>query len=206
MVKRTRAALVGSLAILALAGCTSSSVDEPTPAPSASTVVSVAAIEDAGVSEAASPTPARGTASPSPEPASPTLFDANGTWCPTSPDEVGESCMTVALPAVTFDGFADLPSYVWPDGVGDQDPRTFTAADYSGAPTMGQCWGAVIDAYPAMSGAAFWYCPAGAVAGVEGVDDPWSIPGVEDIPDVRDQDRIYITQDSVAYPYVRAQS
>jgi len=136
--------------------------------------------------------------------------NVNGRWCPTSPPSWGEPCVTVALPQVIYDGFPAEPEYVWLSGFADSiDPTVLTLADYAPPPNTGECWTESVDGYPSMSGAAFIYCPASALAGRAGIDDPgvaadgWLSPG-EAVPDYRSQDRLYITQEVTPYPMVRA--
>jgi len=148
-------------------------------------------------SESASATPSPSItpspdASPTPPPvAEAALTDADGRWCPTTPADWENACITMSLPEVRYDDAPSLVEYVAPEGTDfATDPSTW---DLDVPANQGDCWLGTIDVFMGESGAAFIYCPAGAEYGEDWVDDS---PYV-------DEDRIYITQDLTEYPYVR---
>gem|GEM_PF-1386471 len=187
-------------ALLALSGCTQSNSDPLLTAVSESPTATPSAAVESAPSE--TPAPAMTSAAPTA-----TLLDVNGEWCPTSPADWNEPCFSVDLPQVAREGFDGL-EYVYPQGTASDDPRHLTDADYEFGSNEGQCWSAGIDGYPALSGAAFLYCPAGALSGLEWIDDPThseDLVGLaESIADYTGQDRVYAAQEITAYPYVRA--
>ncbi|WP_062518410.1 hypothetical protein [Demequina gelatinilytica] len=120
----------------------------------------------------------------------PALTDLDGRWCSTAPASWEQPCVTVALPRVKVDGF-DGDEYVY---IAAGDPTALAAADYAVPADLGGCWEGGIDGYPATSGAALYYCPAGAASGEGWIDGSAFV----------DQDRLYMTQEQTSYPYVRA--
>lgn len=198
------AAAVGSLA-----ACGASDGAEVSSSPSES----VAASTSSPPPEPSPSTEPSSSPTPSPEAAEPSFTDVNGRWCPTSPESWDEGCLVVDLPMVLPDAY-DGVEYVYPPypyGTVDFDPRIATQADYVWDANLGECWEASVDVFPAMSGAGLWFCPAGAVAGEEWIDDPQAyyeeVFGVSETYDTYfDQDRLYTGQDWSPYPYVRADS
>jgi hypothetical protein len=99
--------------------------------------------------------------------------------------------MSVELPTVLFEGHESTPEYVYPSsGSSDGDPASWS---YDFAADVGGCWSGAIDGYPPMSGAAFYYCPAGAEPG------DWT-----DLNGDASVDRVLMGQDDSTYAYVRA--
>jgi len=135
--------------------------------------------------------------------------DINGYWCPTSPEDDADSCVEIQLPLVEYDGADGEAEYVFSPKPGAEDPRGLTDADYVFDPERGECWETTVDVFPSESGAALIYCPANALADDASIDDPeyWAqsewTDGL-DVPDARDQDRLYITQEETPFPLVRA--
>ncbi|MGC4176011.1 hypothetical protein [Demequina sp.] len=132
------------------------------------------------------------TPSPTPtiseEPAA--FADVNGRWCDPVEGESSMGCVTVELPAATWDNFPDEPDYVFTDDLDSSaDPATI---DYDFAPNYAECWSGVVMPAGGDSGAAFVYCPVGA------------LPDDEDLA-VADAsvERLWVTQDTTALPFVR---
>lgn len=198
--------LVMAAAALALAGC-SSEHDEGDPATAATHSASPAPTA-ADESAMPSPTP---EATPSPEAHVASFVDLNGRWCDEDPSASAQPCVNIDLPVLVFDGYAEEYTYL-PGKGSEVDPRTYVPADLALAPTKGDCWDMAIDGYPAMSGAWLTYCPAGAVSGEQWIDDPWTYfaelwgEDTSDLPDYRDQDRLYMGQEMLMYPFVRSSS
>jgi hypothetical protein len=137
----------------------------------------LAAVPDPSVSESAS---TAGTGAP--------LLAVNGYWCPPGDEE---PCITVLLPSAIFDGDDAEPLYVYPpDADASASPDDFT---YGFEANLGECWQATANSLGGNADAAFIFCPAGATSGDDDLDA--SDPSV---------DRLWITQDLAAEPYVRA--
>lgn len=165
----------------------SSPTPEATVAATPSDQATLAPSDEPASSEASSPTP---TPTPTPSDA-PAFTDVNGRWCPTSPADWEESCFTVDLPTVVYDDHPDFTEYVYPSSAETAgDPSTFV---YDFAPSLGDCWEAAVDGYPAMSGATFYFCPAGATP-------PHGLVDLTNDPSV---DRLLITQAPETYAYHR---
>lgn len=187
-----RALPAAAVAILALAlsSCGGSpsgpATDGTTSSPSATTSSSAPAAQDdasAMPSPSDTPTPSdTATAGP------PSFADVDGTWC--AADDATD-CFTIALPRL--DGRSSDAEYVYPAGDPTGDPSTWTYADL--APNADGCYVTAADGYPAMSGAEFIYCPAGAVS-----------TEVHDVVGDSTVDRVFLTQELDATPFYRSGS
>ena len=137
----------------------------PTPSPSVSPSVTPSPSPSVTPSPSASPSPtATATAA--------AFADVNGTWCPPDSGTDVSGCFEVSLPEVIYAGGV---GYVYPPGVdASQDPSTW---NFDVPANSGGCWIADVDSWPGQSGAAFDYCPAGAVPGDESMDRLWSSQG-----------------------------
>lgn len=203
-------AIVACAVVMTCACGQGSEESSAVPTPQADTPTALVDTPTAGWS----PSPSQGIVESEPPSLAPvaeqSLLDAAGRWCPTSPAEWAEPCVEIDFPTVVRDGLS-TPEYIYPWSIDmATDPLTYVPEDYEGGPNRGECWSAAVDIYPAMSGAQLIYCPAGAIAGVDWIDDPWTAfagePSVDpaQIVDYRDQDRLYIGQDSTYYPSLRA--
>lgn len=173
-------------AALALAGCSGSSSPASTTPPASPTLSSSPTPDEPSSSPAAdgSPTP---TTDPGTT-ASPAFGDVDGRWCLADDPTV---CMTIALPALVNDAYPDDTEYVYPAADDPGDPSSWSYADL--APGADGCFQTAVDVFPAVSGAAFIYCPAGAVSAE--MNDLAGDPSV---------DRVFITQEVDVMPFHRA--
>ncbi len=121
------------------------------------------------------------------------LSDADGRWCTDSPYET--YCVTITSPEVLGDGF-DTPWYVYPLDYDYTAGAPDSSTDFTDPDSYvdGGCLMYLEDGYPATSGAQFLYCPAGAT-----LPDPFTDPSGAGT----DVERIYMTQDTESYPYLR---
>lgn len=167
----------------------------PAPSPTQTSGPAVSDVSSPSTTPTRVPSPTA-TAAPAPSPdAAPSLVDVEGRWCTTYPEDWSEVCVEIVLPEVRSED-SHPPAYVYPQSIPyDGDPRGLTAADYDDSPSIGECWSAGVDGYPSDSGAELIYCPAGAVSG-------WT--WIDDLADLRGEDRLYMTQEITEYPYVRA--
>jgi hypothetical protein len=183
MARAIAAAALGMALAGSVAACGPPDVTTtPTPSPTTQ-VASPSATAD-------EPTASASPTAEQPPVADPAFADVNGQWCPTSPADWEEACIAVELPTAVYDDHPEFTEYVYPSSAETAgDPSTFVydfAADADG------CWRAAIDGYPAVSGAAFIYCPTGAEPG------DWT-----DLNGDASVDRLFMGQDSHTYAYVR---
>jgi len=132
---------------------------------------------------AASPSPSDPTAAPS-DP----FAEVDGTWCHA---EDGKDCFTIALPRIDFPSHPHVDQYVSPPYDEPGDPSGWVYTDL--APGVDGCYETTTDGYPASSGAAFVYCPAGSIS--SRLTDPVGDSSV---------DRVFITQEVESVPFYRA--
>lgn len=188
------AIIAGAVILGGLVWWLTSQDDAPEPTPSPSVSPSVTPSPSPSPSPSVTPTP-----SPTETATEPSLADIDGRWCSTSPDDPPDTCVTVTLPQIVWDGHEDQPQIVYPPGAEpDAPPETL---DYSVPPNSGGCWLGGIDSYPAASGAPFMYCPAGADGGADEFGDFTGMSGPAD------QDRMWPGfQESTDAPYLRAEN
>ena len=167
-------------------GLRDDTVPVPTESPSASPSATPSPTPTVTVSVTSSP-------SPTPTASAASFEDINGRWCSTSPNDPPDTCVTVNLPTIVWDGFEDQPMSVYPQNADiDADPSTY---DYSGAPNTGGCWLGAVDFWPPVEGAPLMYCPAGADG-----EGNW-----EGMAGPADEDRLWPGfQVATDPPYVRA--
>ena len=180
-------ALLAAAAVIALAGCTGPT----TPATPAATGASSPSTPSPTPETSTTPSPAEPGPTEAPTPAAPAFTEVDGRWC--LADDAAD-CLTIALPGLVHDDHPDGTEYVYPAGPGDPgDPSSWSYAGMvAGADG---CFETAVDGYPAASGAAFIYCPAGAVSSQ--LNDLVGDPSV---------DRVFITQEVDVMPYHRAAS
>jgi hypothetical protein len=177
---------VAQVAVILLAGCSSSAGGDLASAPASGTSATPSPSQAAPPSDTSTATPPV-SAAPATTPPSSSFADVDGTWCLA---DDATNCFTIALPRIEFVAAPGFDQYVYPAGTPTDDPASWTYADL--VPHADGCYATSTDVYPPQSGAAFIYCPAGAVPAdlIDRVGDA-------------SVDRVFITQEIESTPFYR---